>query len=738
MMPQIMRSIRPQNRMTKRQILVTIIATSCVWIALDIFMFYNSAAYSSTAGNKLPVERRKLHNSAIKFLDPLKHAQSSRADTILFHSPHETNIISEKSSHILTGASAFAKTEEMLTKTSHVETTGLVRSSKHGSEKLMSENSLLGVVKTTDKESDIGLYERLSFATVVFEEASMASRQRETPSLSPHESVYDKTLTKVQQKNEPALISRPLSQNIRNHTIGSGSIRIKNIDVRLLEFDPKGPGEHGKGVNTFPWEESKVKEGWARASFNEYVSDKISLERSIPDPRNHRCKVKNYDYSILPKTTIIICFTEESWSTLLRSLHSVLNRTPPELLHEVLLVDDFSQTTFQGRSLEKYISKFPKVRLIRLSSRHGLVKARLAGIKNTTGEVITFLDSHIECNKGWLEPLLDTIRSNRKVVVSPIIDTISDQTFQYMSAAENLRGGFIWTLEFRWTLIDKYRPDPTDNIITPTIAGGLFSINRNFFHELGLYDPGLEIWGSENLELSFKTWMCGGKLEIVPCSRVGHVFRATQPYKFPKGNVVTFLHNNIRIAEVWMDEYKVHFYNVFPKLRKSDAGDISSRVETRRQMNCRSFKWYLDNIYPELNVPSLKVIAGGGLKNIGHNLCLDRGLGTGPITLATCHGFGGTQHFQLTHSGIIETVDLCVGRTGATLAVATVSCKRPGVLSFRHDRSNGSLVSKVDGKCLTVVGPTFSAQLMPCQRNDNSQMWSFLEYFNATENTIDE
>lgn len=51
-------------------------------------------------------------------------------------------------------------------------------------------------------------------------------------------------------------------------------------------------------------------------------------------------------------------------------------------------------------------------------------------------------------------------------------------------------------------------------------------------------------------------WMCGGRLLIIPCSRVGHIFRKRRPYGSPGGQD-TMAHNSLRLAHVWMDEYKV-------------------------------------------------------------------------------------------------------------------------------------------------------------------------------------
>ena len=142
---------------------------------------------------------------------------------------------------------------------------------------------------------------------------------------------------------------------------------------------------------------------------------------------------------------------------------------------------------------------------------------------------------------------------------------------------------------------------------TPAMAGGLFAINRDYFYEIGSYDEKMDIWGGENLEMSFRIWMCGGSVEIAPCSHVGHVFRKASPYTFPReGGVNHVLHTNLaRVAKVWMDDH-ANFYFMLNKLAKEEAAtqDVSERLELRQKLKCQSFQWYLDNVWPENFLPS--------------------------------------------------------------------------------------------------------------------------------------
>ncbi|CAO2603673.1 Inactive polypeptide N-acetylgalactosaminyltransferase-like protein 5, partial [Lemmus lemmus] len=218
-----------------------------------------------------------------------------------------------------------------------------------------------------------------------------------------------------------------------------------------------------------------------------------------------------------------------------------------------------------------------------------------------TGDILVFLDSHCEVNKVWLEPLLHAIAKDHRMVVCPVIDVINDMTLDY-TAAPIVRGAFDWNLNFRWDKVFSYELDgpegPSRPIRSPAMAGGIFAIDRHYFNELGQYDKDMNLWGGENVELSLRIWMCGGQLFIIPCSRVGHISKAQNLNKPALEKALSW--NLLRVVHVWLDEYKDNFFLQRPSLKYASYGNISERVELRKRLGCKSFQWYLDNIFPEL------------------------------------------------------------------------------------------------------------------------------------------
>ena len=170
--------------------------------------------------------------------------------------------------------------------------------------------------------------------------------------------------------------------------------------------------------------------------------------------------------SNLPSASIIICFHNEAWSTLLRTIHSILNRTSESLIHEIILVDDLSTLEELKEELENYVAKFPKLRLVRTSQREGLIRGRMIGAQRAMGEVLIFLDSHCEVNKEWLPPLVERIKDNPTTVVCPVIDIISSDTFEYQSSPL-VRGGFNWGLHFSWEPVPKHLLVKPEDLVQP-------------------------------------------------------------------------------------------------------------------------------------------------------------------------------------------------------------------------------------------------------------------------------
>jgi len=456
--------------------------------------------------------------------------------------------------------------------------------------------------------------------------------------------------------------------------------------------------------------------GYKNFAFNTLVSRRIGLHRELPDTRNELCKTRTFP-TVLPSASVIICFYNEDLTTLSRTVHSVLDRSPHHLLHEILLVNDYSDLVSREEIDTELKSTAISdsgvdVRLVNTPRRLGLIRARVFGARNTTGDVLVFLDSHVEANTDWLQPLLSEIAKDETHVVTPIIDLINPDTLTY-TPSPLVRGGFTWGLHFKWESPPSGTFDTAESlaepIMSPTMAGGLFAMDRNFFTRLGEYDTGLDIWGGENLEISFRIWMCGGRLDIIPCSRVGHIFRKRRPYgSQTAGGVDTQTRNAVRVGKVWLDDYYKYFLQTVPDADSINYGDVTDRKVLRETLGCRNFSWYHDHVYPELALPGHS--GAGGAEKAGKYERWDQ------------RKRNYTRQFQLKHlpSGLcvepVEEVTVKTGRVRLETCLATGSGKRQSW--FLTDRREMVLARLL---CLDCGKGT--VRMMKCHEMGGEQEW---------------
>ncbi|KAK7598309.1 hypothetical protein V9T40_006544 [Parthenolecanium corni] len=536
--------------------------------------------------------------------------------------------------------------------------------------------------------------------------------------------------------NVPAVAHYLRTQSVV-YVSGLGNYEPKQETLRI------GPGEGGKPHRLSSGKENEAGQAMSEYGMNMACSDEISLDRTIPDLRLEECKHWKYPTD-LPKTSVIIVFHNEGWSSLLRTVHSVINRTPPELLEEILLVDDFSNKENLGSQLEDYIERFKgKVRLIRNKEREGLIRTRSRGASSATGEVILFLDAHCEVGYNWLPPLLAPIYRDRTTMTVPVIDGIDHNTWEYRTVYEHghhFRGIFEWGMLYKESELPpaekKKRKHESEPYKSPTHAGGLFAIDRKYFLEIGGYDPGLLIWGGENFELSFKIWQCGGSIEWVPCSRVGHVYRGFMPYNFGKladkvkGPLI--INNYKRVIEVWFDDkFKEFFYTREPLARYLDVGNISEQLALKDRLKCKSFEWFMENVAYDVyhKFPQLPPnVHWGELKNIAENKCFDTFGNAAPtvIGLGLCHGHGNNQLFRLNAKGQLGHGERCV--EADRQSVKLVFCRLGTVDGpWEYNAESRSLLNTDHGKCLTVHPQTKLLMLMRCDSINTFQQWAFKE-----------
>jgi GT2 family glycosyltransferase len=221
------------------------------------------------------------------------------------------------------------------------------------------------------------------------------------------------------------------------------------------------------------------------------------------------------------------------------------------------------------------------VRLLEPSGmRLGVTGARNKGAAVASGDVLVFLDGHVDMEPGWLEKLCAPAREPAVGAVGPGISVLG---------RPECCG---WGMRYRDAALGiEWLPAPaSDPPIVPMLAGACIVIRRELFEMVGGFDTGLVRWGSEDAELSLRLWTAGYELRVVPGVVIAHLFRERHPYAVDWAGI---LHNQLRLAFVHFGAERIRrviermkpfgdFSTACALLADSDVNTRRADVQSRR------------------------------------------------------------------------------------------------------------------------------------------------------------
>lgn len=384
---------------------------------------------------------------------------------------------------------------------------------------------------------------------------------------------------------------------------------------------------------------------------NEYVDAAFSenMSKGYVDPKKD-------------SIAVIIPVRNECPEVVIHTIKSIYHNSGSEL-KTIVLVDDVSDTPVlewphweEDNELQTLLSKKctggntkqclrivrPRTRLGVSGSKHYgasiFTEAIAAGTKgrgdgayhDSKVTMLVFVDAHVVVSKQWLIPLVHTLEQNPSSIVYPQIDVIDRSSGAFVQS-DDMIGSFDWSLKFKWELltdimtkqripvayqnhIDHLENNSNTATLSPA-SPGILAISTKRYSDLNGFDASLKPYGTENIELSLRVWLCGGTVIRQSCSRVAHRYDNlfSDSIVSPKNGISqkSIDKNVMAVAEHWFTPaYREIIYKA--RFSQSHRVPYSIPVAERRMPaqfahvipivkgECQDIQWYLENVYPGL------------------------------------------------------------------------------------------------------------------------------------------
>jgi GT2 family glycosyltransferase len=261
-------------------------------------------------------------------------------------------------------------------------------------------------------------------------------------------------------------------------------------------------------------------------------------------------------------SVIVLNWNGKKW--LKDCLSSILNQRL-DYEFEVLLVDNGSTDGSAGYARRN----FPQVKVVELDRNYGFAEGNNHGAKFACGEYLVFVNMDTKAEDGWLANLVKAADEHPEYQILCSIQVPSQERNR------------IRTLNaFGDAMPSPYESELaiTDSIFA---SGACFLIRRKWLNKLGyLFDP-FYFCSAEDIELSLRTILLGGRIGYVRDSRIYHYVGGTN---FPSAKMAYLSERNLLLTY-----YKLLAPKNFAKIFFVRIVYLAIRFGTRRRQLLNTF-----------------------------------------------------------------------------------------------------------------------------------------------------
>ena len=459
---------------------------------------------------------------------------------------------------------------------------------------------------------------------------------------------------------------------------------------------------------------------------NPTENDIVAKMRSIQDTRPNSCKGKEYNNLPYPSVSVIFSYHNNEFYDLKLTLDSFLRHTPSDRYTEVILMDDGTDIPEIRTEVQLFLAKrkFNSINLLRSPTRDGEAASRFKASKTAKGSVLVFANHNVIFNVGWLEPMVNFVLFNPRTIAMPHVDNYL-HGYKFFPLSNKLINVFSLTLS---TLHLESPEETPDNgvLMSPVMRGDVFAVVREYYENLGEHDEIFKDGGGHDLELSLRTWLCGGEIKIVLCSRVA-IHDALKPQEVHEPQ------NARRFAELWLGSYKSAVYkqrNDFnPQMSGSESNLLRARtVRLQKNLQCKTIDWYLSNVALDMILPSDDFIHFGKFRvNTGH--CLVNNNDMLEMDLCKPMMYQTEMIFEIDVYGKLSNALKCVSALTKD-KIALKTCNDVTDNEIWAINNNQQLINRAfDGFCLEYTqSGSPPLELKPCSDKIRGQIWTVVKY----------